>query len=735
MIFTSLQKQMACTAFITMSFTTLAQQEIDTTHTHQLSEIQVAADGQKPAIGRMEAIEGTIITSGKKNEVIRLSSMNADLSSNNARQIFGRVPGITIWENDGSGIQSGVAARGLSPNRSWEFNVRQNGCDISPDVFGYPEAYYTPPSEALEKIEVIRGAASLQFGPQFGGLLNYVIKKGVADQTIVVESNQTMGSYGLFNSFNAVGGTKGKLNYYAFFHHRNAEGWRENSRYFTNTGYISLDYKPGEKMKVGFSFTRNYYVSQQPGGLTDEMFEADPQQSVRERNWFSAPWNAATLSFDYEIADRTRISAKAFGNLSERNSVGYLKAINVADSFNVDLGSLNPRQLDRDEYQSIGAEVRYLQEYSFISELSALSLGVRVYRCNTRRNQQGTGTTGNDFNLELTSKQYGKSLEYETFNYSFFAENLFQLTKKISVTPGIRYETIQSTSGGYINVADGQLDTSAMERNVLLAGTGAQLNFSETTNFYANASQAYRPVTYSELTPSATTDVIDPDLKDATGYNADAGFRGAISTFLHFDVGAFYLHYNNRIGTILKDGVNFRTNIGTSVSKGIEAYVDIDPLRALCSGTPCGSLSLFASLSFIDARYTRWNNPGIVDDPAKAIAGKRVESAPRFIHRFGATYALKKFSATFQFNKVGDAFSDAANTIEATSNGQAGLISAYTAMDFAAAYSFSQVYSVKAGVNNLGDERYFTRRAGGYPGPGLLPANGRTWFMSFSMKI
>jgi Fe(3+) dicitrate transport protein len=33
-----------------------------------------------------------------------------------------------------------------------------------------------PPTEALEEIQVIRGAASLQYGTQFGGLVNFKIK-------------------------------------------------------------------------------------------------------------------------------------------------------------------------------------------------------------------------------------------------------------------------------------------------------------------------------------------------------------------------------------------------------------------------------------------------------------------------------------------------------------------------------------------------------------------------------
>ena len=126
---------------------------------------------------KLPEVEDFRINAGKKNEVIRVRDLDANLAMNNSRQIFGRTPGISIWENDGSGIQLGVASRGLSPNRSWEFNVRMNGYDITPDPMGYPEAYFTPPMEVVEKIEVIRGASSLQFGPQFGGLLNFVLRR------------------------------------------------------------------------------------------------------------------------------------------------------------------------------------------------------------------------------------------------------------------------------------------------------------------------------------------------------------------------------------------------------------------------------------------------------------------------------------------------------------------------------------------------------------------------------
>jgi len=174
----------------------------DTSKVIQIGEIGV--EGKRPSIERMRDIEGFSIFSGKKNDVIRLNSIDANLVNNTARQIFSRLPGVNIWENDGSGTQISIGVRGLNPNRSWELNTRQNGYDISSDVFGYPEAYYNPPMEAVEKIEMVRGGASLQFGPQFGGMINYVLKKEKNDKPFSFTSQNTVGSYGLFSSYSAI---------------------------------------------------------------------------------------------------------------------------------------------------------------------------------------------------------------------------------------------------------------------------------------------------------------------------------------------------------------------------------------------------------------------------------------------------------------------------------------------------------------------------------------------------
>ncbi len=730
-----MKKSLILISISIVAFSTAYSQQNDTAKVITLKEVVVKGN-QPLGIDRMPDLKDNVIYAGKKTEVIQMNKINADLSTNNTRQIFAKVPGMSIWENDGSGIQAGVATRGLSPNRSWEFNVRQNGYDISSEVFGYPETYYTPPMEALEKIEVIRGAASLQYGPQFGGLLNYQIKKGNPNKPISFETQQTVGSYALFNTYNAICGTHKKFSYYGFLHHRTAEGWRNNSRYNIYTGYFSANYQLTKKINIAGEYTNMNYKSQQPGGLTDVQFKENHRQSFRERNWFGAPFNVASLTVKYDISTSVNLQIKSFATIAERNSVGFTKSITTKDSINPTTLQYSARQVDRDNYENYGTEVSVSVKYKFFSKENIFAGGIRAYSGSTKRNQLGTGTTGNNFDLTLTNPQYGRSLDFGTTNYAAFAENIFQIGKRLKVVPGIRFDYIENQSEGYINTTKtGTLNSNKRVRQLLLYGIGSEFKVTEKTNLYGNYSLAYRPVTFSELTPSATTEIIDPNLKDASGFNADFGYRGNVKNYLSFDVGMFYLHYDNRIGTLTQNGAPFKTNIGTSVSQGVESYIEIDVVKIFTEKSKVGSISFFASNSFIDAKYVKWNNPAIANDQAKSIENKRVENAPQYIHRFGATYFLKEFSATFQLSSVGDVFTDAVNTETPNATGTIGKLSGYQVMDASLSYKFMEYYNFKAGVNNIADQKYATRRAGGYPGPGIMPGNGRTVFVSIGASF
>src|SRR5215217_4024922 len=298
----------------------------DTTPRHSyLPEITIVGRGSKSDYQQMPEIVGTSIYAGKKNALIVLDNVQGNVVTNTMRQVLAKVPGIHIWESDPSGIQIGIAARGLSPNRSWEFNIRQNGYDIAADPYGYPEAYYNPQLQSVQRIEIVRGQGSLQYGPQFGGLVNYILRNGSEiNKKVEFETQQTVGSNALFNSYNAIGGKTGKVHYYTFFDHRNGDGYRQNSRYYTNAGYGTVTYYITPKISLTGELMHSHIRSQQPGGLLDSMIYADPQKSFRSRNWFDITWTNPAVILNYQISETAKWNTKLFATIGDRNSVGLL---------------------------------------------------------------------------------------------------------------------------------------------------------------------------------------------------------------------------------------------------------------------------------------------------------------------------------------------------------------------------------------------------------------------------
>ncbi len=698
-----------------------------------LPDITVVGKNTRNDIHQLPEIVGTHIFAGKKNALVVLNNVNGNIVMNNMRQVLAKVPGIHIWESDGSGIQIGIATRGLSPNRSWDFNVRQNGYDISADPFGYPEAYYNPPLAAVQRLQIVKGAGSLQYGPQIGGMFNYVIKNGSEiTKPFEFESINTVGSFGLINTFNSIGGATKNSHYYAFFDHRNADGFRENSAYKTNTGFATFTYKLSEKLKANIEVLRFSMLSQQPGGLTDSMFKADIQQSGRSRNWFNLEWLTAAATVDYKLNDNNIFNLKVFGLRGDRNSVGFMQGINIKDTINAGTRQYNNRVVDIDKYRNYGAELRYLTNYSIGKLTQTLTASARFFHGKTDRFKNGKGTTGVDDNYSIVDATFPQDMDFATDNFSAAVENVFRITKDFIVIPAARFESVSTTANGrlsYSGTTPNTIRDQKRSRNFLLLGVGTEYHIGN-TEVYANFTQSYRPMQFADLAVASTTDSIDANLQDAHSYNIDLGYRGKLKNYLTFDLGVFYLNYNNRIGNIsgVVAGRNLKTNVGNSVSKGFEGLIEYNLMQAGIIKNVAGEVSIFGSYAYTHARYDEFTAG------TSKLNDKKVENAPEHIFRGGVSFFYKGLSLTGQVSYVSEAFSDANNTVMPNAAATTGLIPSYTITDIAATYRVNS-YTFKAGVNNLTNEKYFTRRAGGYPGPGLMPSDARGWYVSFGVKL
>jgi Fe(3+) dicitrate transport protein len=702
-----------------------------------LREVTVTDKQSDFGFTRMRGVESMGIYEGKKSEVIIPDQLVANLATNNARQIYARVAGLNIWENEGAGLQLSIGGRGLDPNRSSNFNVRQNGYDISADALGYPESYYTPPIEAVGRIQIVRGAASLQYGTQFGGLLNFVMKKPVADRKFELVARQTVGSFGFYNAFTSASGTVGKLSYYTFFQYKQGNGWRPNSKFTNYTAYADLDYRFSERTTLGFDITQMSYLAQQPGGLTDEMFRADPRQSNRERNWFKVNWTMPALHLDHKFNALNEFNLRVFGLSAYRYSLGFRpnRVASVDDN--------SERDLIKGEFQNWGAEARYLKRYYLAKKQAVLLVGSRYYH-GYNHSVQGFGSTGKDANFTFVDNRDAISSDYQfpNRNVSLFAENILYLGEKLSVTPGIRYEYIYTTADGFYGTLTRDLAGNIINstrtneyrnrgRQFVLGGLGISYKPVSSLDIYGNISQNYRSITFSDMRIANPSSVIDPNLQDEKGYSVDLGIRSTQTTLYNFDLSAFYLNYNNRIGEVQFYDENDRVlrrrgNIGQAVIMGIESYAEGDFLRLANPANQDLSGVIFANLALIRSEYRASEIAG--------VAGKQVEFVPNVNLKSGLRLGYKNLKASFQYTYLSDQFSDATNARNGGVSAVIGLIPAYSIMDASASYQFGK-FRLEGTLNNLANRAYFTRRATGYPGPGILPSDGRSVYLTLQVKL
>lgn len=730
LIFFPMHKLLLSTVFfLIVAGQSFSQILTDTLKNQVIREISIKA--RLETIQRLSEIQGAYLWAGKKNEVIQLQNIDANIAEKTPRQIFAKVPGVFVYDMDGAGNQTNISTRGLDPHRGWEFNIRADGIITNSDIYGYPASHFSLPMEAIGRIELIRGTGALQYGAQFGGMLNYAIKDPDTTKSIGLETVNSIGSYGLFSTFNAIGGKIGKLQYYAYYSKRVSKGYRQNSESdFDGQGAV-LKYMPSTKLALKAELLRSNYLYRLPGPLTDAMFAANPRQATRSRNYFNPEIYVPSFTVDWKIADRMFLNWKVSAVLGERRSVMFDRLANVRDSINSTTLEYNPRQVDIDRFNSYTTELRLLQEYDLMGQTAVLVAGIQYFNNDLHRTQLGQGTTGANFDLTITPQGWVRDMHFKTQNIALFIENKFRVTSRFSVSPGLRFESGTSNFSGTISYYDPNELPHKIEHRFPLFGINAGYNFKRKHNLYAGWSQAYRPVIFKDIVPGSIFERSDKNLKDAFGYNLELGWRGESGNF-KWDVSAFRLQYNNRLGSISleEDSVFYilRTNIGHSTTQGIEIFGEygFEPAENL-------RFNVFTSTSWFHARY---HDASIrVGNQNRDIGGNRVESVPDWISRNGLNLKYKQLSVSLLYSYTAETFADPLNTVEPSANGAVGLVPSYGLLDLNATFRVFPNIILRLNANNLTDKQYFTKRPAFYPGPGVWPSDGRSLQFSIQVKL
>src|SRR4026207_2213772 len=560
-------------------------------------------------------VERTRINSGKKTSFVKPKEFPA-FADNDYREVMATTPGIVVSEEPQSPIIN-FGYRGLNSQRSEFTQVLKDGVSIKNEQFGFPESHYTPILDAVERIEVIRAGAALQFGPQPGGAINFVMKMPRLDAPFHFTTRNIFGSYNYYRNFTEVDGTIGRLGYYFYYDHRQQDGFREaNSDYDLNGG--SARFVLDVTKDSQFILTLDAYDEEhgEPGGMRRRE-DVNPPNSVFVEDGFTQTSRFfdrfrleryyATLEYQKFFSERTELEIKAFGGYlsrwSKRQRGGGFGTLPSGPDANTD-----SIQLRTDYTEGLDARMRH--DYNLFSDVSTIAGGIYLYHALQDRRDERGQTPGAEHGA-LRNLNTG-----ETWDGALFAENRFHFGR-LSIVPGMRLEFLEQSVDEEVNVSN-PLHSQSDFNFVPLFGLGVDYVLVEgeplvmppspvpgskgtdskkvvtpvvgpigppRVELYGTISQAYRPITYGELVPTGASSVVNGNLKEVEALQFEYGVRGKPFPYLNFDVGGFYFTFDDQVGeVILPNGFTSTSNVGDARYIGFAAATELDVLAFINGG-------------------------------------------------------------------------------------------------------------------------------------------------------
>jgi Fe(3+) dicitrate transport protein len=667
----------------------------------ELPEITITADADPEPqliIPYLPPVEGTKIYAGKKATLLNLQAL-PEVQANNYNQAFALTPGLQIADSATPLVN--LSYRGIgSPDKSQFLMLLQDGIPMAADPQGYPESYWTPPLESTQRIEFIRGGASLMYGPQPAGALNYVSPMPRTDRVFGMQTKNIFGSNNLYSTYNSFDGTSGKLGYYGYLNHRSGDGFRTaNSDFDVTGGRLKLVYQQDKDTRWIGSFDAYSDRHGEAGGLSQADYAANRNQTVRPYDRFKLSRYAASVELQHKFSSRTEMSIKTWVsavNRWSRRQTGGFGTVTAATN-----------DLERQKFNTVGIEPRVRHDYELWGGNHSLAAGMQFYLCYSPRIDATGATPTDNTGTVITDAQ-----RHVTYS-SFFLENKFTFGR-LTITPGFRMEMMSQS----ITVTNFGPNSQTHTRKVShqpLFGIGIAYDLGNQTSIYANVSQSYRPIVFgATLIPAPGGKA--SDLAPGLTWTYELGMRGAPRPWFNWDSSFFLIDLDNQVGF----ENNTLDNVGRSINYGWDGAFQLDLIGALdaVNGTHraerLGSLNFYSNLSLLKAQLSGPTNDG----------GKP-QYAPPYILRTGLIYKRQSglkiaFLGTFMGQQNGGD----------DGNPQYNIPS-FSTWDLTAEVPVSKNFSVLAGLNNVFDRHYFTL----VDSSGIQPANGRNFYVGGSLKF
>lgn len=686
----------------------------------RLEEQRVEASREREVPRFLPAVEGVDIYAGKKTTVIDPTEP-PKIVNDNYRQLLSRTPGLILSEESTPLVSIGY--RGLDPHRTQFTQVLKDGVPIAADLFGYPENYYMPPLDSIEQVDFVHGGAALLYGPQPGGSLNFVTRKPNPDVPFSLYSNQTFGSDNFYSTYNALSGTYDRLGYYTYYYQKQGDGFRQaNSDFALYSGSIKGQYALDDTSSVKLAFDGYNEEHGEPGGLrlTDApnavLYQVDRNATSRFFDRFRLKRYIGSAAYENEITQDTLLRVIAWGGYYNRWS-GRQRGGGFGTRPSGEAAQTN--SIEDQTFNTAGLDARVRQNWSAWDELNTLTAGVMYYHDTSPRvDKRGAAPDANNGAVRNRSER--------NTNYgAVFAENRF-VFGDLALIPAVRLETYSEAVDETVNVEKTAAgEPLADESNidvVPLVGMGVAYTLQPTVEVYGNASSAYRPQIFSQAVPTSPTQIVAGNLQASSIWQYEVGFRGYPTPWAYWDTSAFYMDFDDQIGTVqISEDLSEVRNVGRARYYGWEVASEVGMVGMYDSFAETdflsrfGELSLYGNLMLLNAEFIR----GPFD-------GKTPAYAPDYLVRAGFQYVKPDLGkASLLTTAVDDSFANDNNTAEF-------FIPKYNVWDLTMeANVYKENVALYFGVNNIFDKNYYAR----IRSDGIDPAYRRNYYGGIKLYL
>ena len=514
------------------------------------------------------------------------------------QELLELLPGINGYADDGFGnSRLSIGIRGLNPRRSSRVLILEDGVPIQPAVYVYPNAYYNPPSERIDAMEVVKGSSAVRFGPQtMGGVINYTTRRPDGTRGVIGQvAAGGNGYYSVYSEWRGLGGGRTASDAQLLYKH--GDGFRDNNTFDQLNGTVKTQVRLSGRKVLYLKLNGNLEKSKATyTGLTEYSFRTDPAFNPKEDDLFDV--RRASLDLMYtsritpDLAANTTVYLNVFDRRWWREDDIFVRAsaLETGDLTPVpyyqggDLarvgGGAGNFGILRTFYVG-GAAQDYTLQHTLAGHAARAEAGARAHwerfiddrkigdAPDAREGVYYTGTPGDPGD---PVKVVGQSHHYETAALALYARERVEWGRW-TLSPGARFEIFEQER---VDRLHGAILADKLSW-VLLPGLGVNYERGP-VNLFAGVHRGYTPPSSGAL--KLTNFGQDAgagglDLKSERSWNLEAGARSR-GPGLALEACAFWLRIEDLVAA--GRGTAFR-NLGQVETYGLETALALSTSR------------------------------------------------------------------------------------------------------------------------------------------------------------